>query len=136
MLSSEFLTQRDVSRQTSVIRRRSSGGVETKTLPYCHQLPAVNCQLSTDNCHLSTVNCHLLSRCRQQHLEGGAFPLAAFCPDHAAMVFHYFSYDRQPYAGALVFGIAMQACKHIEDPFGILGVEADAVVAHFDQVKR
>jgi hypothetical protein len=65
---------------------------------------------------------------RENDLEAGALAGCAECLYAAMMAIDDLLHDRQADASAFVFIAGMKAMKHLENLFGLLGTEPDAVV--------
>src|SRR6201986_3248932 len=79
---------------------------------------------------------HRLGGHGQGEQEPGAFGVAAVHPYPPAKVLDDLPGHGQPDAGARVGGPLVQALEDHEDPFGVVGLDPDAVVAEREQPER
>src|SRR5262249_27784366 len=69
---------------------------------------------------------------RQREVEDAAAARRLVDPDLAAVALDDLLADRQADAGARELVARVQAAEHLEDPLGVVGVDAQAVVLHRD----
>src|SRR5438105_6123686 len=66
----------------------------------------------------------------KREVKGRAFAVFRFNPHTPAVRFNDPFADRQPDACARIFAPAVEAPKHLEDPFSVLGFDPDTIIAN------